>query len=198
MVLHCRPCHYVAVDVKRGNIVLGVRGSLELGDLETDVTAAPLPFEFQVGPLQCLKAVGLLVFEEGRRTAKGTAAPAVLISCIFPLLAACEIALEGPVADISCNAALSCVALVRNCPALALPLAVSLLHSSHLPADCRSAYLPAVRRVWRGGCMRVCWQQLRTWCRTLWTHWQRLRSAAQGGHWLWQVRPALQLWDGLL
>jgi hypothetical protein len=38
----------VAIDVKRGNIVLGVRGSLELGDLETDVTAAPLPFEFQV------------------------------------------------------------------------------------------------------------------------------------------------------
>ena len=35
--------------MKRGNIVLGVRGSLELGDLETDVTAAPLPFEFQVG-----------------------------------------------------------------------------------------------------------------------------------------------------
>jgi hypothetical protein len=44
----CRPCHYVAIDVKRGNIVLGVRGSLELGDLETDVTAAPLPYEFQV------------------------------------------------------------------------------------------------------------------------------------------------------
>lgn len=45
-----RPCHYVAVDMKRGNIVLGIRGSLELGDLETDITAAPLPFEFQVRP----------------------------------------------------------------------------------------------------------------------------------------------------
>lgn len=45
----CRPCHYVAIDVKRSSIVLAVRGSLELGDLETDVTAAALPFEFQVG-----------------------------------------------------------------------------------------------------------------------------------------------------
>jgi hypothetical protein len=27
--------------------VLGVRGSLEVGDLETDITAAPLAFEFQ-------------------------------------------------------------------------------------------------------------------------------------------------------
>jgi hypothetical protein len=56
MAMNCRPCHYVAIDVKRSNIVLGVRGSLELGDLETDVTAAPLPFEFQVRPLACWAA----------------------------------------------------------------------------------------------------------------------------------------------
>eukprot|EP00879_Flechtneria_rotunda_P006721 GHRR01007061.1.p1 GENE.GHRR01007061.1~~GHRR01007061.1.p1 ORF type:complete len:622 (+),score=264.83 GHRR01007061.1:212-2077(+) len=42
-----RPCHYVAIDRNRKNLVLGVRGSLEVGDLETDVTAAPLAFEFQ-------------------------------------------------------------------------------------------------------------------------------------------------------
>lgn len=74
IVLPCRPCHYVAVDMKRGNIVLGVRGSLELGDLETDVTAAPLPFEFQVRLLPCLTAVGLKS-EEGCRPGKVAAAP---------------------------------------------------------------------------------------------------------------------------
>ncbi|WIA34143.1 hypothetical protein OEZ86_012507 [Tetradesmus obliquus] len=42
-----RPCHYVAVDRARQCLVLGVRGSLEVGDLETDITAAPLAFEFQ-------------------------------------------------------------------------------------------------------------------------------------------------------
>lgn len=42
-----RPCHYVAVDHKRRCIVLAVRGSLEIGDIATDLTAAPLEYEFQ-------------------------------------------------------------------------------------------------------------------------------------------------------
>lgn len=41
-----RPCHYVAIDRRRRRIVIGVRGSLEVSDLYTDFTAAPVAWEF--------------------------------------------------------------------------------------------------------------------------------------------------------
>ncbi len=34
-----RPCHYVAVDRGRRRLVLAIRGSLELADVATDLTA---------------------------------------------------------------------------------------------------------------------------------------------------------------
>lgn len=34
-----RPCHYLAVDRARRRLVLAVRGSLELADIATDLTA---------------------------------------------------------------------------------------------------------------------------------------------------------------
>ena len=34
-----RPCHYLAVDRRRRRLVLAVRGSLELSDIATDLTA---------------------------------------------------------------------------------------------------------------------------------------------------------------
>ena len=37
-----RPCHYVALDTAARRVVLGVRGSLEIGDIATDLTAAPV------------------------------------------------------------------------------------------------------------------------------------------------------------
>lgn len=40
-----RPCHYVAVDRSAGCLVLSIRGSLELGDLLSDLTAHPLEME---------------------------------------------------------------------------------------------------------------------------------------------------------
>ena len=42
-----RPCHFLAVDRRHQCLVLGVRGSLELSDLTTDLTAAPVPFEYK-------------------------------------------------------------------------------------------------------------------------------------------------------
>jgi hypothetical protein len=41
-----RPCHYVAIDRRGGRIVVGVRGSLEVSDLYTDMAAAPVPWTF--------------------------------------------------------------------------------------------------------------------------------------------------------
>ena len=37
-----RPCHFLAYDAARGRLVLAVRGSLELGDLLTDLHAKPI------------------------------------------------------------------------------------------------------------------------------------------------------------
>lgn len=37
-----KPCHYVAVDRVRNCVVLTIRGSLELGDICTDLTATPM------------------------------------------------------------------------------------------------------------------------------------------------------------
>ncbi len=42
-----RPCHYVALDHAHKRIVLAIRGSLELGDICTDLQAAPLDFDFR-------------------------------------------------------------------------------------------------------------------------------------------------------
>lgn len=44
-----RPCHYVAVDRARRRLVLVVRGSLELSDIATDLTARPIEFDFGGG-----------------------------------------------------------------------------------------------------------------------------------------------------
>ena len=41
-----RPCHYVAVDRVRRRLVLAIRGSLELGDVATDLTASPMDWQF--------------------------------------------------------------------------------------------------------------------------------------------------------
>eukprot|EP00798_Chlamydomonas_sp_ICE-L_P006435 gene6435-3064_t len=42
-----RPCHFLAVDRVRRRLVLSIRGSLELGDICTDMTAHPVPWEFK-------------------------------------------------------------------------------------------------------------------------------------------------------
>ncbi|GFR52636.1 hypothetical protein Agub_g15227, partial [Astrephomene gubernaculifera] len=44
-----RPCHYLAVDRRRRRLVLAVRGSLELADIATDLTARPVEFDFGCG-----------------------------------------------------------------------------------------------------------------------------------------------------
>ena len=38
-----RPCHFLAYDRRRGRLVLAIRGSLEVGDLLTDLHASPTP-----------------------------------------------------------------------------------------------------------------------------------------------------------
>lgn len=40
-----RPCHYLAVDRQRRILVLAVRGSLQLGDIATDLDASPLRYK---------------------------------------------------------------------------------------------------------------------------------------------------------
>lgn len=40
----CRPCHYLAADRTAGCLVLAVRGSLQLGDIATDLDASPLQY----------------------------------------------------------------------------------------------------------------------------------------------------------
>lgn len=37
-----QPCHFLAVDKKRQTIVLAIRGSVEMGDLVTDISGGPL------------------------------------------------------------------------------------------------------------------------------------------------------------
>lgn len=50
MVLHpaCRPCHVLAIDHARQRIVLTIRGSLELGDLLTDLHAKPIAVQLPI------------------------------------------------------------------------------------------------------------------------------------------------------
>ena len=40
-----KPCHYVAVDRLRRRLVLAIRGSLELGDVCTDLTSQPVEMQ---------------------------------------------------------------------------------------------------------------------------------------------------------
>jgi hypothetical protein len=37
-----RPCHYVAIDRAAGCVVISIRGSLEIGDLLSDLSAHPM------------------------------------------------------------------------------------------------------------------------------------------------------------
>ncbi|GFH30606.1 lipase_3 domain-containing protein, partial [Haematococcus lacustris] len=48
-----RPCHFLAVDRAHRRLVLSIRGSLELGDICTDLAARPAEWSFGGGLGPC-------------------------------------------------------------------------------------------------------------------------------------------------
>lgn len=43
---HYRPCHFLALDHQHKNIIICIRGSLEAGDIVTDISGEPLLVSF--------------------------------------------------------------------------------------------------------------------------------------------------------
>lgn len=82
-----RPCHYVAIDRANGVVVLAVRGSLQVGDLLSDLAAAPM--EVEIGG-----ADGWV--HQVRRVGVGCACCLLRLLCLHLLHLLCLLCLRRP------------------------------------------------------------------------------------------------------